>query len=361
MIMGEGKLSPFFLIGKNMSAHIKILEAIKESAKDGLAKNISLSETSSLTGSGYGKGGRALFDDAFTASRNENPFRLNARVVQENGKGSVVFAAKTGNASLIGSGSATTNPWLYDFSANIDNGSPNIDAITWELPTRAVSVQFPVRSAVLSDVNNLDTVIVEDVMAELMQQEALSMARNNDQSATTTHATGGVNGLRGLDSYTSNSSASAYGSSGSAITNGIHTIANLSISASSFDYDKARQARALLPPQYWYHPSTAWHITPAKWAEFVNNTTHLSEVGSKDGYTGNGLSCAGIPVIINPYLSDAFPAYLACWEKFMTIVDVGDLTIQVNEQARPGFMTIYAMKRTVASVRNPFAGVRVST
>jgi hypothetical protein len=36
------------------------------------------------------------------------------------------------------------------------------------------------------------------------------------------------------------------------------------------------------------------------------------------------------------------------------------MSIQAFEQTAPGFVTMYAEKRLVSSVRDPFAGVRVS-
>lgn len=342
-----------------MNVQTKLFEAIQESVATGKAQTIDLSESSTLTGSGNDAGGRTLFDDAFAAARNENPFRAVARQIKAPNSSSVAFSVKQGNATLIGTGTASTNPWVYAFTQ--DNGSPNIAAGFWQMPTRAITAQFPVRTAVLDDINYITEVLISDLAAEFAQQEALSIARNNDQAGTTTHGTGGVNGLRGLDSYTGNATTPAWGSNGYGVTSGLHTILNFSISASAFDYDKARQTMALLPPQYWRHPSTAWMMTPARWSEYVNNSTHMAEVGSRDGYTGNGLSCLGVPVIINPYLSAANSIYLACWDKFLTIADVQDMTVQMYDQTQAGFMTLFAMKRMVSTVRDIYAGVRVST
>jgi len=71
------------------------------------------------------------------------------------------FVAKTGNAAN------STNPWGYTVSPN--SGSPNIDTSIWQLPTRVISAQLPVRSAVLTDVNGLQNELVEDLMMEFAQ------------------------------------------------------------------------------------------------------------------------------------------------------------------------------------------------
>jgi hypothetical protein len=42
----------------------------------------------------------------------------------------------------------------------------------------------------------------------------------------------------------------------------------------------------------------------------------------------------------------------------MTIADVEEMTIQAMEQTTPGFVTMYAEKRMVSTVRDVFAGVR---
>jgi hypothetical protein len=68
----------------------------------------------------------------------------------------------------------------------------------------------------------------------------------------------------------------------------------------------------------------------------------------------------GFPVIPNPYLSAAFPIYLANWPRFLTIGDTEQFNVQMYEQTAPGFVTMYAEKRVVSTVLSPFAGVRAS-
>jgi hypothetical protein len=50
---------------------------------------------------------------------------------------------------------------------------------------------------------------------------------------------------------------------------------------------------------------------------------------------------------------------LANWPRFVTIADVEEMTIQAMEQSSPGFITLYAEKRLVSTVRDPFAGIRL--
>jgi HK97 family phage major capsid protein len=264
------------------------------------------------------------------------------------------FVAKTGNATN------QTNPWGYTFTPN--SGTPNTNTTIWQLPVRAITAQLPIRTAVLSDVNNLDPTIADDLALEFSQQEALSMVRNNDQSGTTTTTTGGEVGLRGLDSYLSGA-ASLYGTSGVNMTNGIHTIATVSLGGVTPTYNKIVDTVDALPAQYWSMPGTMWQMTPTliKTLRQLKDTQGMPlflEIGEKDGSAVGNVF--GFPVIANPYLSDAFPAYLGNWPRFMTIGDTEQITIQGFEQTAPGFITMFAEKRVVSTVRNPFAGVRVS-
>jgi len=82
------------------------------------------------------------------------------------------------------------------------------------------------------------------------------------------------------------------------------------------------------------------------------------EIGDEDGAAVGRMF--GFPVIPNPYLSSSFPIYLANWPRFLTIGDNEEMSIQMFEQTSPGFVTIYAEKRVVSTVRDPFAGVRMS-
>ena len=45
----------------------------------------------------------------------------------------------------------------------------------------------------------------------------------------------------------------------------------------------------------------------------------------------------------------------------MTIGDYPEVSIQMMEQTAPGFVTIWGEKRVVSTVRDVFAGVRLTT
>lgn len=338
-----------------MSATQKILEGIKQAFNENRKVTIDLREASAITGSGLGIGGRTHFDDAFAALRYANPFRMGSRQIAAPGSSAVQFVAKTGNATN------QTNPWGYTFTAN--SGTPNTATSTWVLPTRVVSAQLPVRIAALEDINGLESTLVEDLMLEFSQQEGASMAANNDQVGTTTTSTGGVDGLRGLDSYPSGSSA-AYGTSGTAITNGRHTLATVSLGGVAVTYAKIVDIANALPAQYWSLPGTAWHMTPTmiQTLRQLKDTAGLPlflELG-EPGEGGAVGSIFGWPVIPNSYMTDTFPIYLANWSRFLTIADIEEISVQMFEQTAPGYITMYAEKRVASTVRDPFAGVRAS-
>ena len=339
-----------------MNTTEKILDGIKQTLETGSRVKIDLKEASALTGSGDGVGGRTYFDDAFAALRYVNPFRMGSRQISASGS-SVQFVAKTGNAAN------STNPWLYAVTPN--SGSPNISTSIWQLPTRVITAQLPIRTAAMSDINYINETLVEDLMFEFSQLEAQSMATNDDQSGSATTSTGGVNGLRGLTHYLTSTTTPAYGTSGNAITNGIHTIKSVNHSVTVPDYDLIVNLANALPAQYWSSPTTAWHIHPDLIALIrkLKNTAGLPlfiETGDDDG--GALARVFGWPVIPNPYLdaptgSGKIPLVLADWNRFLTIADVEEMNVQAMEQTAPGFVTLYAEKRLVSTVRDPFAGV----
>lgn len=331
----------------------KILSGIKQAITEGGKVTIDLKEASAITGSGSGVGGRAVFDDAFAALRYANPFRMGSRVIPVAGS-DAQFVAKTGNATN------QTNPWGYPVQNN--EGTPGTNTTIWQLPVRVVTAQLPIREAVLSDVNGLQAEIVEDLALEFAQVEGASMAINSDQAGSTTTATGATSGLRGLDMYVS-ASTSAYGTSGAAITNGIHSIATVAQTGGGVTYNNVVDVVNAFPSQYWAMPGNAWHISPS----MIDSLRSLKdsqglplflEIGDEDGAAVGRMF--GFPVIPNPYLSSAFPIYLANWPRFLTIGDTEEMSIQMMEQTNPGFVTLYAEKRVVSTVRDPFAGVRMS-
>jgi HK97 family phage major capsid protein len=342
-----------------MKANEKILTGIKQTLETGDKITIDLREASALTGSGNNVGGRTLFDDAFAALRFQNPIRQNARIVKRENMSAVQFVAKTGNATN------STNPWGYTFTP--DSGSPNVNTTIWQLPTRVITAQLPVRTAVLSDVNYLDETLVSDLIAEFGYVEGASMVLNNDQAGSTTTITGATNGLRGLNMYTS-AAASAYGTSGTAITNGIHSIATYTQAAAAVSYNDLSDMCRVFPAQYWDTPSTAWMMHPQTIHDLRNlaaTTTNLTRLFTEtgDAFGGAVTHIFGFPVIPNPNMSVTgagnFNIYLASWENFVTIADVEEMTVQAFEQTAPGFITMYAERRMASTVRNPFAGVRL--
>jgi HK97 family phage major capsid protein len=337
-----------------MSANQKILDGIKKAINEGGKVTIDLREASAITGSGLGIGGRTYFDDAFAALRYANPFRMGSRNIKTPNSSAVQFVAKTGNAT-------GANPWNPNATPN--TGSPDVATSFWVMPTRIINAQLPVRIAALDDINGLQETLMTDLALEFSQQEGASMAINNDQAGSTTTTTGGTYGLRGLDSYVTGAT-SAYGSSGTAITNGIHTIATVSLGGTTPTYNKITNIANALPAQYWALPTTAWHMSPAmiqtlrqlKDSQGLPLFLELGEPG-EGGAVG---SIFGWPVIPNSYLSTDFPIYLANWDRFLTISDIEEMDIQVYEQTAPGFVTLYAERRVVSTVRDPFAGVRAS-
>ena len=331
----------------------KILTGIKQAITEGGMVTIDLKESSAITGSGSGVGGNVVFDDAFSALRQANPLRQGSREIAVIGS-DAQFVAKTGNATN------STNPWGYTFTPN--SGSPDINTNIWQLPVRVLVAQLPIRTAVLSDVNALDSAIVDDLVLEFAQLEGQSMVINNDQSGSSTTSTGGELGLRGLDSYASGTT-SDYGTSGTGMTNCIHTIATVSLGGSAVTYNSIVEMASALPAQYWSLDNTAWHMSPAmilalRELKDTQGMPLFLEVGDSDGASVGRVF--GWPVVPNPFLSTDFPIYLANWTRFLTIGDTEQMNVQMYEQTKPGFITMYAEKRMVSTVRDPFAGVRMS-
>jgi len=335
-----------------------ILEAVKEAITNGKA-TVNLKEASALTGSGTGVGGRVIYDDAFASLRLANPLRKVARQFPTIGA-EEAFVAKVGNAT------DPTNPWGYGVKNN--TGSPDTATVFWELPLQVINASLPIRTAILEDVNYLEEAIVADLALEFSQIEAQSMMFNNDQSGSTTTTYGGTYGLRGLNSYAGSTSAASFGTSGSAITNGLHTVLQVAqASATAISYDDLANLQAALPAQYLYQPTTAWMMHPTtigalrKLKASTGGSPMFLEVGDDDG--GSVLYVFGMPVIPNAYMETAasghYPVYLAEWDKFFSIADREDITIQRLDQTQAGFITLYAEKRVCSSIRDVFAGVRL--
>ena len=338
-----------------------------------------MTEASALTAGGDGKGGRTAYDPVFRALRLENPLRGVSRTVATDGS-SYQFRVKTGNAGA---------QWGYAIQ---NNGSATTENTSiWQIVLKDINVQFPIRTAALDDIDGLEANVVDDMLAEFAQAEAQSMISNNDQSGDgTTVATGGADGLRGLDQYGgANStytggthSTAAFGTSGTGSNTGLHSLNTYdqlttngnTVGAGNVTYKDIVNFIYALPQQYW---------TPN--AKIMMNNVFLSQVrglvdtnGAPIFNRNEGLSVDGIvgqllgfDVVVNSYCdapaqattgsagtTSLYPAYFADWSRFHTIIDRLNMLVRRYDQTLPGYITFYGEKRLATSVRDPFAGVR---
>ena len=338
-----------------------------------------VAEASALTGGGDGKGGRTAYDPVFVALRLANPLRGVSRTVATDGS-SYQFRVKTGNAGA---------QWGYDIQ---NNGTPTTENTSiWQIVLKDINVQFPIRTAALDDIDGLEANVVDDMLAEFAQQEALSMIQNNDQTGTgSTSAYGGADGLRGLDQYPGanssyaggTTSTPAFGSSGTGSTSGLHSLATYdqlttnanTVGANNISYNDVINFIYALPQQYWTD-SAKFVISPIllnairalkddNGAPIFNRNEGLSV----DGIVGNLL---GFDVVVNKYLdtpsqtttgtagtNSLYPMYFADWSRFHTIIDRLNMVMRRYDQTLPGYITFFGEKRLATSVRDPNAGVR---
>lgn len=335
---------------------------MKQQFKEFLATNKSMVvEASAITGSGTGAGGRLKIDPAYSALRLANPFRTRAQQVITPSS-DAGFVMKSGNA-LTG----VANPWGYPVQSNV--GTPNIQTNFWTLSLRNLSAQIPVRTAILNDITDLQVgALYFDLRLELEQLAAQSMVSNNDQNASTP-LTGATNGLRGLNSYVDGVTAS-YGTSGTATTNGIHTIVTVNQGATAIAYNDITALVSALPAQYWMDPSTAWMMHPStiqnlRQLKDSNNLPLFLEVGDDDG--GALGYVFGFPVIPNSYIdapgaAGRYVIYLGAWNKALHIHDhETGLELLSYDQTQPGFIQIYGQLRLASSIVDPFAVVRLKS
>lgn len=336
-----------------------------------------LNEASALTGSGNNAGGRTAYDPVFAALRLANPLRGVSRTVATDGS-SYQFRVKTGNAGAA---------WGYAIQ---NNGSATTeDTSIWQIVLQDLNVQFPIRTAALDDIDGLEANVVDDMLAEFSQAEALSMMQNNDQGLTSLPY-GGSNGLRGLDQYGGansvyaggTTSTAAFGSSGTGSTSGLHSLATYdqlttnanTVGANNITYADVVNFVYALPQQYWTE-SAKFVISPIllnairalrddNGAPIFNRNEGLSV----DGIVGNLL---GFDVVVNKYCdtpsqattgsagtNSLYPMYFADWSRFHTIVDRLNMVMRRYDQTLPGYITFFAEKRLATSVRDPNAGVR---
>jgi HK97 family phage major capsid protein len=336
-----------------------------------------MQEASQLTAGGDGKGGRTAYDPVFVALRLYNPLRGVSRTVATEGS-SYQFRVKTGNAGA---------QWGYAIQ---NNGTPTTENTSiWQIVLKDINVQFPIRTAALDDIDGLEANVVDDMLAEFAQSEALSMIINNDQTGTgTTVTTGGADGLRGLDQYGGanatytggTTSVSSFGSSGTGSTSGLHNLATYDqITTNGFGTANNVQFQDLvnmvyaLPQQYWT-PNAKWMINPVMLAAIRglkdDNGTPVFErmhPAAEDGIVGKLL---GFDVVVNTYVDTPtaagaaagttakYPMYFADWSRYHTIIDRLNMVMRRYDQTLPGFITFFGEKRLATSIRDPFAGVR---
>lgn len=338
-----------------------------------------INESSALTGGGDGKGGRTAYDPVFVALRLNNPLRGVSRTVATDGS-SYQFRVKTGNAGA---------QWGYDIQ---NNGTPTTENTSiWQIVLKDINVQFPIRTAALDDIDGLEANVVDDMLAEFAQQEALSMIRNNDQTGTgSTSPYGGADGLRGLDQYPGansvyaggTTSTAAFGSSGTGSTSGLHSLATYdqlttngnTVGANNITYNDVINTIYALPQQYWTD-SAKFVISPI----LLNAIRALKDDNGAPIFNRiEGLSVEGIvgqllgfDVVVNKYLdtpsqtvtgtagtTSLYPMYFADWSRFHTIVDRLNMVMRRYDQTLPGYITFFGEKRLATSVRDPNAGVR---
>jgi hypothetical protein len=338
-----------------------------------------LKEASALTAGGDGKGGRTAYDPVFAALRLANPLRGVSRTVATDGS-SYQFRVKTGNAGA---------QWGYGIQ---NNGTPTTENTSiWQVVLKDINVQFPIRTAALDDIDGLEANVVDDMLAEFAQNEALSMIANNDQSGDgTTVATGGADGLRGLDQYAGanatytggTTSVAAFGSSGTGSSSGLHSLATYdqlttngnTVGAANVTYKDLVNFIYALPQQYWTD-SAKFVVSPIFLAQIRglvdDNGTPVFERMSPLETNGIVGRLLGFDVVVNKYLdtpsqttagdagtTSLYPAYFADWSRFHTIVDRLNMVMRRYDQTLPGFITFFGEKRLATSVRDPFAGVR---
>jgi predicted phage gp36 major capsid-like protein len=366
------QLSQFYKANNRVEKELKMFE-------DESQYGAYLAEASALTGGGDGKGGRTAYDPTFVALRLMNPMRGVSRTVATDGS-SYQFRVKTGNAGAA---------WGYTIQNN--GATTTEDTSIWQLVLQDLNVQFPIRTAALDDIDGLEANVVDDMLAEFSQSEALSMVQNNDQAAqSSTNPYGGTNGLRGLDQYAGaastyaggTSTVAAFGTSGTGSTSGLHSLATYdqltsnvnTVGANAITYKDVINTMYALPQQYWT-ANARWMVNPIlaqaiRGLQDTNGRPIFNSVESlnPDGIIGQML---GFDVVMNKYLDNPsqgttgsagtnslYPMYFADWSRFHTIIDRLNMVMRRYDQTLPGYITFFGEKRLATSVRDPNAGVR---
>ena len=338
-----------------------------------------LKEASSLTAGGDGKGGRTAYDPIFAQMRLANPMRGLSRTVTTDGS-SYQFRVKTGNAGV---------QWGYGIQNN--GATTTEDTSIWQLVLKDINVQFPIRTAALDDIDGLESTVVDDMLMEFAEAEALSMIQNNDQSGTgTSVTTGGADGLRGLDQYAGanatftggTTSAYSFGSSGTGSSSGLHNVATYDqltsntnvVGSNNVSYNDVINLIYALPQQYWT-TAAKFMINPI----LLNGIRALKDNNGAPIFNRNeGLSVDGIvgqllgfDVVVNKYVDapsqpsvaaastvSRYPMYFGDWQRCHTIIDRLSMVVRRYDQTLPGSITFYGEKRLGTSVKDPAALVR---
>jgi predicted phage gp36 major capsid-like protein len=338
-----------------------------------------LAEASALTAGGNNQGGRTGYDPVFVALRLANPMRGCSRTVATDGS-SYQFRVKTGNAGAA---------WGYTIQNN--GATTTEDTSIWQLVLQDLNVQFPIRTAALDDIDGLEANVVDDMLAEFAQSEALSMVQNNDQAAQSgTNPYGGTNGLRGLDQYAGaaatyaggTSTTASFGTSGTGSTTGLHSLATYdqlttnanTVGANNISYKDVINTMYALPQQYWT-ANAKFMVNPilAQAIRGLQDTNGRPIFNSMESLNPDGIigQMLGFDVVMNKYLDNPsqattgaagtnslYPMYFADWSRFHTIVDRLNMVMRRYDQTLPGFITFFGEKRLATSVRDPNAGVR---
>jgi len=336
-----------------------------------------MAEASALTGGGNGQGGRTAYDPVFVALRLANPMRGVSRTVATDGS-SYQFRVKTGNAGAA---------WGYAIQ---NNGAATTENTSiWQLVLQDLNVQFPIRTAALDDIDGLEANVVDDMLAEFAQAEALSMIQNNDQGATSLPY-GGSNGLRGLNQYAGanatytggTTSVAAFGTSGTGSTSGLHSLATYdqlttngnTVGAANITYKDVVNFIYALPQQYWTE-SAKFIVSPILLSQIRgltdDNGTPVFERMSPLETNGIVGRLLGFDVVVNKYLdtpsqtttgsagtTSLYPMYFGDWSRGHTIVDRLNMVMRRYDQTAPGYITFFGEKRLATSVRDPNAIVR---
>ena len=365
------QLASFYKGGRNVEKELQVFADESQHAAY-------LAEASQLTAGGDGKGGRTAYDPVFVALRLANPLRGLTRTVATDGS-SYQFRVKTGNAGAA---------WGYSIQ---NNGAATTENTSiWQLVLQDLNVQFPIRTAALDDIDGLEANVVDDMLAEFAQAEALSMIQNNDQGSTSLPY-GGSNGLRGLNQYAGanstytggTTSTAAFGSSGTGSTSGLHSLATYdqltsntnSVTANSVTYKDVINFLYALPQQYWT-PDAKIMVNPFMLSAIrgltdTNGTPVFERMSPLEATPGIVGRLAGFDVVVNKYLdtptqtttgsagtTSLYPMYFADWTRFHTTIDRLNMVMRRYDQTLPGYITFFGEKRLATSVRDPNAGVR---